>query len=304
LPKRYFLGAVGLVNSLRLVGHTEPIRMLDCGLTAEQRALLEPEVELIAAPDRTPPWLLKTVAPLARPAPVEVLLDADILVTRSLAPLIETAGTGRVVAFANPIDRWCEDWGELLDLGEVRRGPYLGSGAIALADDLAQLVLGAMDERRDVVEFERTHWRANEPGYAFAYADQDIFNAVLGARLEPAAIEALPSALAPTPPFAGVRVVDLTTLRCCDDAGIEPYLVHHHVNKPWLERTHHGVYSRLLRRLLLGDDVAVRVPERLLPRRFRRGSLARAEREAINAKEWLRWHLAEPLGARARGLRR
>ena len=33
---RYFLGAVGLINSLRLVGHSEPIHLLDCGLTAGQ----------------------------------------------------------------------------------------------------------------------------------------------------------------------------------------------------------------------------------------------------------------------------
>ena len=32
--ERYFLGAVGLINSLRLVGHDEPIHLLDCGLRA------------------------------------------------------------------------------------------------------------------------------------------------------------------------------------------------------------------------------------------------------------------------------
>ena len=34
---RYFPGAVGLVNSLRLVGHREPILVLDTGLTDAQR---------------------------------------------------------------------------------------------------------------------------------------------------------------------------------------------------------------------------------------------------------------------------
>src|SRR6266508_2253741 len=67
--RRYFLGAVGLVNSLRLVGHDEPIYLLDCGLTVEQRELLAPHVTLVAAPTEAPPWLLKTVAPLSRPAP-------------------------------------------------------------------------------------------------------------------------------------------------------------------------------------------------------------------------------------------
>ena len=41
----YFLGAVGLVNSLRLQGHDEPIYLLDCGLTQEHRELLAREVD-------------------------------------------------------------------------------------------------------------------------------------------------------------------------------------------------------------------------------------------------------------------
>ncbi len=40
----YFPGAVALVNSLRLVGHTEPIFLLDCGLSDAHRELLATEV--------------------------------------------------------------------------------------------------------------------------------------------------------------------------------------------------------------------------------------------------------------------
>ncbi len=79
---RYFLGAVATVNSLRLLGHDEPIHVLDCGLDEHQRALLEPHVTLVPAPKDAPPWLLKTVAPLRHPADVMVLIDADIIVTR------------------------------------------------------------------------------------------------------------------------------------------------------------------------------------------------------------------------------
>ena len=46
----YFLGAVGLVNSLRLIGHTEPIFLLDCGLTPAQRERIAPHVTLVPAP--------------------------------------------------------------------------------------------------------------------------------------------------------------------------------------------------------------------------------------------------------------
>ena len=70
--ERYFLGAVGLINSLRLVGHTEPIFLLDCGLTAAQRELLAAARRAASTrPSDAPPWLLKTVAPLARPADVD-----------------------------------------------------------------------------------------------------------------------------------------------------------------------------------------------------------------------------------------
>src|SRR5687767_1684065 len=88
---RYFLGAVALVNSLRLVGHREPIHLLDCGLTDEQRELLSAEVVLVDGPANIAPALLKTIGPVAHPAEVVVMLDTDLIVTRSLAEPIEWA---------------------------------------------------------------------------------------------------------------------------------------------------------------------------------------------------------------------
>ena len=114
---RYFLGAVGLVNSLRLVGHREPIYLLDCGLDDEQRRLLEREVELVAAPAEAPPWLRKTVAPLSRPAEVAVLVDADMVIARPLDELIDRAAGGRVIAFRDRQQRFFSEWGDLLGLG-------------------------------------------------------------------------------------------------------------------------------------------------------------------------------------------
>ena len=122
---RYFLGAVGLVNSLRLVGHREPIYLLDCGLDDEQRRLLEGEVTLVGAPQHAPPTLLKTIAPLAHPADVMVLIDTDLIVTRRLEEPIAAAARGRVVAFRNDTERHVPEWGELLDLGPVRPQPYV-----------------------------------------------------------------------------------------------------------------------------------------------------------------------------------
>ena len=118
-----FLGAVAMINSLRLHGHTEPVYLLDLGLTPIQRELLAPEVSLVEAPPDTEPWLAKTVAPLRHPAEVMVLIDVDMVVTRPLGELIERAREGRVVAFENDIDRFVAEWGEILDLGPLERRP-------------------------------------------------------------------------------------------------------------------------------------------------------------------------------------
>jgi hypothetical protein len=293
--ERYFLGAVALVNSLRLVGHAEPIYLLDCGLTDFQRELLAPEVEVVPAPDATPPWLLKTVAPLAHPAEVMALIDTDMIATRSLDGLIAQTSGESVVAFKDKQQRFFSQWGELPGLGPPRRGPYVSSGLVLLGGELGALVLGLLDELKREVDFELTFWRRNVRDYPFLYADQDVLNAILATRVEPERLVALDHRLAPTPPFRGLRVADEAALRCRYRDGAEPYVVHQYVRKPWLEATYHGVYSRLLRRLLIGDDVAVRPPEEAIPTRMRRGARAGAERARVNATDFLRWRLGDRL---------
>ena len=147
--ERYFLGAVGLVNSLRLVGHRERIFVLDCGLDDEQRELLAPEVELVAAPPGAPPWLRKTVAPLRRPADVAVLVDADMIVTRSLSELIERAARrsgDRVprppAALLSAIGASCSD------LGTAAPAPYVSSGLVFCGGPTGRRVLELLDERQ------------------------------------------------------------------------------------------------------------------------------------------------------------
>ena len=159
-------------------------------------------------------------------------------------------------------------------------------------------LLGLLQDRQAAVDFDRTWWRGNDPDYPFKFADQDVFNAILASTIEPHRQHLHPARLAPTPPFRGLRLLDRETLRCAYADGVEPYLVHHHAVKPWLEPTHHGVYSQLLRRLLIGDDVAIQVPRSEIPRRLRSGPRAYAERKRVNARERWRWHVREPLRAR------
>jgi hypothetical protein len=298
----YFLGAVGMINSLRLLGHREPIYLLDLGLTDEQRTLLAPEATIVPAPDDSPPWLSKTAAPLAHPAETMVLIDGDVIATRPLTELIARSSAGQVVAFENETDRHVPEWGEVLDLGPIRRQPYLCSGLVLAGGSAGTELIRLLDDRQRRVEFEQSYFGEDVREYPLRFLDQDVLNAILASRIEPQHVAPLEYRLAPMPPFSGLRVADEATLRCAYDDGVEPYVVHHFGAKPWLEPTHHGVYSRLLRRLLIGDDVSIRVPEAELPLRLRRGPLAYAARKRTNIGQRFRWHVTEPISAQVRAL--
>jgi hypothetical protein len=300
---RYFLGAVGMINSLRLQGHAEPIYLLDRGLTAAQRSRLGPHVTLVPAPDDSPPYLLKTVAPLRHPAEVAVLIDADMIVTRPLTALIERASENRVVAFENDRDRFVPAWGELLDLGPIRRRPYVSSGLVFLGGTAGEEVLRLLDDRQRAVDFGRTWYGTGDADYPFTYPEQDVLNAILCTRADSDRNVALDRRLAATPPFRRLRAVDVDALRCVYRDGVEPYVLHQYVRKPWLEPMYHGVYPRLLARLLLRDDVAIRVPEGEVPRRMRNGLRARVERAVVNAVDLGRWYVTELAPERLGALR-
>jgi hypothetical protein len=303
--ERFFPGAVALIDSLRLQGHTEPVFVLDCGLTARQRELLEPHVTLVPAPADTPPYLLKTVAPLAHPAEVRVLIDADMILTRPLTELIESAAQGRVVAFENNLDRFVPEWGELLDLGPVRRRRYLSSGLVMLGGGLGDEVLRLLDDRQARVEFDLTYARRNVATYPLLLLDQDVLNAILASRVPEERVVGLDLALAPSSPFPGVRLIDERILRCAYADGREPYVLHHiDPRKPWRGSEYRDLYSRLLPRLLLEDDVTVRVPDGELPRRMRSGLLGRAERARQRLGWYARDHVPESVLGRLDAYRR
>jgi hypothetical protein len=280
----YFPGAVGLINSLRLAGHTEPILLLDCGLNDRQREAVAAEVTVVPAPTGTEPFRLKPHLPLSRPAEVIVLVDTDVVVTRSLAPLIDRAATGAVVAFRDHAERFVPEWGELLGLGELRPSPYLCSGVVAVGREPGVGVLKDVDERDAIIDYERSYFGRHDDAYPLLYADQDVLNAVVAGRVAPERVVALEHKLAPMPPFAGLRLIDATELRCAFEDGTEPYVVHHSLSpKPWMERTPDGVYTALLRRLILGADVPVRLPASEVPPPLRRGERLGGLRRRLGA---------------------
>jgi hypothetical protein len=288
----YFPGAVGLVNSLRMAGHDEPIHVLDCGLTDAHRLLLEREANVLPAPDDTPPYLLKTVAPLRHPCEVMLLIDVDMVVARSLRPLIDGAEDG-VVAVKDNIDRFVPEWGELLDLGTARPRPYVSSGLVALGGPTGRRVLELWDDRQRRVDYDASYFERDERDYPFRYIDQDVLNAVLCTTPDPDRVTTLDPALAPVPPFRRVRPLDSEGLRCVDADGTEPYVIHQFVRKPWLEPMYHGIYSELLRRAWLSPRAPLRYPPEEIPLRMRSGLLARLERRRVDAFDLARWYVRD-----------
>jgi hypothetical protein len=306
----YFLGVVGMINSLRLVGHDEPIFLLDCGLTPAQRDLLAPQVTLVHGPTNGTPFLLKPIAPLKYPANVMVLIDADMIVTRPLTALMEKAAGGCVVAVRNEVDRHVPEWGRLLDLGETRRQPYVSSGLVFLGGRVAPEVIRLLHDSQTRAGFDlnldirQKRW----PEHPFLFLDQDVLNAILCTRVERERTVDIDERLAPHQPYRHLRLIDEATLRCAYPDGLEPYALHQYLNKPWLEPMYHGIYSRLLARLLLGPDVAIRVPESEVPLRMRSGLLAGLERKRVDVTDLARWYardvIPEWIGARIGTLRR
>jgi hypothetical protein len=293
--REYFPGAVALLNSLRLLGHREPLFVLDCGLDPVQAELFAPHATLVPAPSGVEPTLFKGLAPLAHPAGVMVLLDADMIVTRPLSDLMERAAEGRIVAFKTGRDRFFAEWGPLLGLGPIRRQRYLSSGFLCAGHGVGTEVLRLVTDLQARIDPDVLWWGRGRPGEPFCFGDQDVLNAVLSSRVQPDRIIALENRLLSELPFEGLRVIDAPRLRCAYPDGVEPYLVHHILYKPWLDAVYYTAYARLLTRLLFGPDIPLRLDRHYVPLRLRTGLGAWVARKATNARERVRWSIRDRL---------
>jgi hypothetical protein len=270
----YFLGLVALLNSLRLVGHAQDLFVLDRGLNRDQRVRLEPHVILVEEPDDQHPTLSKYFAPLRSRAGVMVLLDSDMIVTRNLDPLIAKAVAGGVVAFADVIDRWFADWEQALDLPPLRRQTYVNSGFFAFSESVGVPLLEKVRESQRRIELQQSRFGGGTLDDPFFYPDQDSWNAILASSVPHEQMTILENRLAPFPPFAGVTIEDMDRVTCRDTRGEEPFLLHFIGEKPWLSPAPRSPYTRLMTRLLLGQDLTLRVGRREVPWRLRQGIVA------------------------------
>jgi hypothetical protein len=161
---------------------------------------------------------------------------------------------------------------------------------VVLAGDVGGRVLELWDEHKDELDYDQSHWGRKVVDYPFLYLDQDVLNAVLCGPVDPGHVVVGEQRLAPLPPFDGLRLMDARTLSCEYGDGAQPYVLHHYLLKPWREPAHHGIYSHLLRRLLHGSDVALKIPRRRIPTRLRRGPAGAIARVADNLRDYRRWH--------------
>lgn len=280
----FFPGAVAMLNSLRLLGHGEPVFVLDCGMDAWQRELLAAEATIVPAPSDVPPSVLKLVLPLSQPADIMVLLDADVIVTRPLDEPIEQAALGRLVAFENDRPRFFAEWSRLLDLPPVRPTPYVTSSAVLVGREVASRVFPVAHERQMRIDRRGTWLEEGEEGNPLYYLDQDVLNAVISAQLGDEEIVALDQRLSANPPFDGLRVVDRSRLCCEYRDGTRPYVLHHIARKPWLVPMRRSVFSRLFTRLVLGPDVTLPLEPSSLPLQLRTGTAAAWHRLELDVK--------------------
>jgi hypothetical protein len=206
------------------------------------------------------------------PKGIVVVIDSDIIVTRSLDELLERSAAGRIcVSLDFDLNRFFPEWQAIFNLSRpLRRLPYINAGVVVFSadrwPDFLQEWWSATEKVKHEPHVQHTgNW--NDP---VSQADQDALNAILMANYGFENIHLIPHFhLATRPFFDEVRVRDLTTLECTY-CGMKPYMLHATASpKPWsAELRDRGrscvAYRELLRRLLTARDVPIRVPDEML----------------------------------------
>lgn len=217
---RYFLGTVGLVNSLRLTGHDDVVVVLDCGLTPEQKDLLSSQCHIVEFPKdiSANPQLLKPFPYLLNPTGTIAIIDSDIIVTRSLLPLANLANNGKICAYPDITPhRWCDRWQELFALKqELRHQPYITTGLVIFSTVHWSWLLERWWQVCKQILPHRTNFSGgtthDDP---LAWADQDALNALLMSEIpQTALVLSSPLEVPEGDALEQVKVVNARTLAC------------------------------------------------------------------------------------------
>jgi hypothetical protein len=309
---RFFLGAVALLNSLRVTGHSGELVVLDVGLVPSERELLEDHARVVASPKpiESHPTMMKPYPHFFEPSGTVVAIDSDILVTGSLGEVFELADQGKICAYPDTPtvrNRWHAEWEQTLKLrSPLRHEVYVNAGFVVFSTTHWPQLLERWWNVCQLVPGDQAYGHET----IFNAGDQDALNALLMSEISRDNVALLPEAQAA---FAGdVTVEDLDTLRC--SANREQKTILHYLDSPkpweptgWL-RLAATDYVRLMRRLLFAPDVPLRLDPNQVPvwlRPTRRGELTlRALGAANRAVVWSAHRAPTPLRDRLRRVRR
>lgn len=307
--RRYFVGLVALLNSLRLTANEQELVVLDCGLEESQRARLGAHAEVV----RLPPDVARRnvlakpyVHELASPAEIVVWIDSDVVVTGGIGPIVEAASRGRIGVF--PVD-WPEqrgrlrlEWPDLFSLREpLRPQTYVNAGFYALSTARWPAFLERWWELCSGIPDGVTFHGDIDANPLWA-GDQDAFNALLMSELPETATGLLPETGAVFPPdMERVRILDRERLVCSIEGAPVTMLHYSWVPKPWaphawrrMRRPLDDAYARLLPRILFAGDVPLALEPHEVPAWLRDGVAGAAARRWVAAARPLR-----RVGARA-----
>jgi hypothetical protein len=268
----YFLGVVALINSLALTGHSHPIVIGDLGLTGQQREILSNYEHCRLF--KLDPGLVrnatqyKPFAYLARADEVVVMIDADMIVTESLEQIIARARNGKLCAFPDPeYDRWFAKWQDIFGLSTApRHQSYVCAGFVAFSVLRWPNLLEQWWNACQAINSHPTDQEGGDADGPTAQADQDALNALLMSEYPQDAVSLeLADGQVHRSDLYRVRLLDARRLTCRFRHGTPLILHASRTPKPWQQHgAVHDAYFALLRRLLVGPDLQIRVPASMI----------------------------------------
>jgi hypothetical protein len=276
----FFLGTVMLLNSLRVTGNQGKLVVLDVGLLPDQRALLEQHADVVDIPVKIAgtPVSMKPYPYLVDASGTVVVIDSDIVVTGPLDEALDLAQSGRIVAAPAWTEaarqRWFAEWEPTLQLrAPLRREEWFHNGFVVLEMDRWPDLLERWWELNELVPADQA-FKDNQP---FNAPDADSLNALLMSEIPRDALALVPVGYEA---FGGhVEIEDVESLRCSLDGAPTRLLHYPDSPKPWQRRgwlrAGATAYAKVMRRLLLAPDVALRLEPADVPVWLRPGPAGR-----------------------------